>query len=186
MINKTRVYGEHLTSTEIFKEFILPEIKDKLYNFIWVDLFAGKGNLILPILELIPQEERIDFFKEHIFLFDIQEKMIYEAIKNAEKYGIPKNIAKNNIIKRDTLKKLSKIFIGIKPPSSILPEISKTSFNRKNKRTAGRINHRKMQRTYTEVLDMVIAPDHVHLLLDADPTIGINKIVVQIKRIHFK
>ncbi|NPA61933.1 MAG: N-6 DNA methylase [Methanococci archaeon] len=111
MINKTRVYGEHLTSTEIFKEFILPEIKDKLYNFIWVDLFAGKGNLILPILELIPQEERVDFFKEHIFLFDIQEKMIYEAIKNAEKYGIPKNIAKNNIIKRDTLKNYPKFLL---------------------------------------------------------------------------
>ncbi|XRO74641.1 IS200/IS605 family transposase [Methanocaldococcus sp. 28A] len=39
----------------------------------------------------------------------------------------------------------------------------------------------KCKELNTEVLDMVIAPDHVHLLLDADPTIGINKIVAQIK-----
>ncbi|ADC69707.1 transposase IS200-family protein [Methanocaldococcus sp. FS406-22] len=39
----------------------------------------------------------------------------------------------------------------------------------------------KCKELNTEVLDMVIAPDHVHLLLDADPTIGINKIVTQIK-----
>jgi putative transposase len=31
------------------------------------------------------------------------------------------------------------------------------------------------------VLDMEVMPDHVHLLLDADPTIGIDKIVRQIK-----
>jgi len=30
-------------------------------------------------------------------------------------------------------------------------------------------------------LDMEVMPDHVHLLLDADPTVGIDKIVRQIK-----
>ena len=32
-----------------------------------------------------------------------------------------------------------------------------------------------------EVIEMEVMPDHVHLLLDADPQIGINKIVRDIK-----
>ena len=32
-----------------------------------------------------------------------------------------------------------------------------------------------------QVLDMEVMPDHVHLLLDVNPTIGIDKIVRQIK-----
>jgi hypothetical protein len=73
---KIRTYGEHLTPIQVFKEFILPEIKSKVCDYAWVDLFAGKGNLILPILELIPEHERVNFFKKHIFLFDIQKELV--------------------------------------------------------------------------------------------------------------
>lgn len=100
---KRREFGAHLTSIEIFKQFIFPEIKDILYEYSWVDLFCGEGNLILPILEVIPKKERINFFKEHIFLFDIQKEMIEKSIENAKNYGIPYEIAKNNIQLRDTL-----------------------------------------------------------------------------------
>ena len=31
------------------------------------------------------------------------------------------------------------------------------------------------------VIEMEVMPDHVHLLLDVDPTIGINKVVARIK-----
>lgn len=31
------------------------------------------------------------------------------------------------------------------------------------------------------IIDMEVMPDHVHLLLDVDPTIGINKIISRIK-----
>jgi len=103
-MDKRRIYGEFLTSSDIFKQFILPEIKDDIYKYTWVDLFAGEGNLILPILELVPKDERIDFFKEHIFLFDIQKEMVEKAISNAEKYGIPREVAEQNILQRDTLK----------------------------------------------------------------------------------
>jgi hypothetical protein len=57
---KRRTYGEHLTPIQIFEEFILPEIKDYIHQYIWVDLFAGEGNLILPILNLIPEHERVE------------------------------------------------------------------------------------------------------------------------------
>jgi len=83
--------------------YIFPEIKDELYNYTWVDLYAGRGNLILPILEMIPYEERIEFFRNHIFLFDIQERMVQACIKKANSYGIPYKIAKKNIIQRDNL-----------------------------------------------------------------------------------
>ena len=113
---KRRTYGEHLTPIQIFKKFILPEIKDKIYNYIWVDLFAGKGNLILPILELIPNNERIEFFKKHIFLFDIQEELVEQAIQNTLNYGIPKEIAEQNIVQRDTIKEYPKFLLNLELP----------------------------------------------------------------------
>jgi len=98
-----RKYGMHLTSIDIFYQFILPEIKKELWNYCWVDLFAGEGNLILPILELIPSNQRVKFFKEHIWLFDNNSSLIKEAIKNAVKYGIKQEIAQEKILVRDTL-----------------------------------------------------------------------------------
>jgi len=100
---KRREFGAHLTSIDIFKKFIFPEIKDILYKYTWVDLFCGEGNLILPILEVIPKKERIIFFKDHIYLFDIQKEMVEKSIENAKNYGIPYKIAKENIQLRDTL-----------------------------------------------------------------------------------
>ncbi len=100
---KRREFGVHLTSIDIFKKFIFPEIKDIIYNYTWIDLFAGEGNLILPILDTIPKNKRIDFFKNHIFLFDIQKEMVERSIENAKSYGIPDEIARRNIQLRDTL-----------------------------------------------------------------------------------
>ncbi len=101
---RRRTYGEHLTPIQIFKDFILSEVKDYIYQYIWIDLFAGEGNLILPILELIPENKRVFFFKKHIFLFDIQKELVEKAVSNAMKYGIPRELAIKNICQRDTIK----------------------------------------------------------------------------------
>lgn len=102
--DKRRIYGEHLTSIQVFENYILPEIKDKLYSYLWADLFCGEGNLILPILNIIPPEKRESFFLKHIILFDIQEEMVEKAVKNACDYGIPEDIARQRIMIRDTIK----------------------------------------------------------------------------------
>ena len=104
MEKKTRrALGVHLTSTDIFVKYIIPEIIDKINNYIWVDLYAGEGNLILPILNHIPEKERTIFFKEHLFLGDIQPHMVLKCIENARFYGIPPNIVEKNIFQRDNL-----------------------------------------------------------------------------------
>ncbi|MFX0056719.1 MAG: N-6 DNA methylase [Candidatus Hodarchaeota archaeon] len=104
--NFRRTYGLHLTSIDIFNKFILPEIKNKLPNYLWIDLYAGEGNLILPILNTIKRADRIRFFEKHIFLSDSQEEMIQKCISAAESYGIPKNVARERIILRDNLESL--------------------------------------------------------------------------------
>ncbi|BAB59862.1 TVG0727696 [Thermoplasma volcanium GSS1] len=114
ILMKRRTLGEHLTSVNIFKEYILPKIKDKINCYTWVDLFAGEGNLILPILDLVPEEKRIEFFRDNIFLFDIQKEMVERAIKNAESYRIPRMIAEKNIQVKDTLKEYP--LLNVKKP----------------------------------------------------------------------
>ncbi|GAI82601.1 unnamed protein product, partial [marine sediment metagenome] len=44
-------------------------------------------------------DKRESFFRGHIFLFDTQKDMVQKCIYNAEEYGIPKQIAENNIKK---------------------------------------------------------------------------------------
>ncbi|MBU3912830.1 MAG: N-6 DNA methylase [Nanoarchaeota archaeon] len=108
-MNKERILGQHLTSTSIFKRFILPKIKDKLKDYAWVDLYCGEGNLILPILETIKTEERENFFSEHIFLFDSDSEMIEKAVQNAIKLGISEELARKNIKQHDSLASFPKI-----------------------------------------------------------------------------
>ena len=99
-----RIYGIHFTPIEILNQYILPQIQNFIYDYKWVDLFCGEGNLILPILNLIPKEDRPLFFKEHILCFDINQQAVDRAINNATEYGIPRELAKENIMVRDTLK----------------------------------------------------------------------------------
>ena len=100
-IRNRRKFGMHLTSKDIFYKYIYPEIKQVINNYIWVDLYAGEGNLVLPILDFISPNARDDFFLNHIFLFDIQKEMVNKCIRSAESYGISDVIAKQNILVRE-------------------------------------------------------------------------------------
>lgn len=111
-----REFGAHLTSIDIFKNFILPEIKNYLWEYTWIDLFAGEGNLILPILGNIPIQKRAEFFKEHIFMFDIQPEMIEKTMTNAKNYNIPMEVINENIKVRDTLKDYPTFIKDLKYP----------------------------------------------------------------------
>ena len=99
-----RIYGIHFTPIEIFTKYILPQISNILYNYTWIDLYCGEGNLILPILNLIPKEDRQSFFKDHILCYDVNPEAVEKAINNAMNYGISKDLAEKNITVRDTLK----------------------------------------------------------------------------------
>ncbi|MGC8608498.1 MAG: N-6 DNA methylase [Thermoplasmata archaeon] len=99
-----RIFGIHFTPVEIFNEFILPQIRDHIYDYIWVDLYCGEGNLILPILDSVSESDRMAFFKEHILCFDINKEYVNKAVKNALNYGIPEKMARENIRVRDTLR----------------------------------------------------------------------------------
>ncbi|MFW9882353.1 MAG: N-6 DNA methylase, partial [Candidatus Thorarchaeota archaeon] len=111
-----RSLGVHLTSKEIFLKYIFPEIESKLWDYTWMDLYAGEGNLILPILSSISSNKRIQFFKEHIFLFDIQPEMVQKCIINAKKYNIPSDIAEKNIQLRNNLERFPKFLKDVKFP----------------------------------------------------------------------
>ncbi|MHA1985522.1 MAG: N-6 DNA methylase [Promethearchaeota archaeon] len=100
-----RSFGVHLTSSDIFLKYIFPEIEEKLWDYKWIDLYSGEGNLILPLLNSIQPEDRVRFFKNNIYLSDIQDEMIEKCIKKAEIYGIPSKVASSNIELRDNLER---------------------------------------------------------------------------------
>jgi len=112
-----RVLGEHLTSKALFREHILPQIRPVLREYTWVDLYAGEGNLVLPILEEIPRSERAGFFKEHVLLFDIQPEMVRKAVANAVELGIPQEIARQNTSVRDTITNFPEEVLNTKFPA---------------------------------------------------------------------
>ncbi len=113
---KRRAFGIHMTSIEIFLKFIFPDIEDKLEDYTWVDLFAGEGNLILPILNHIDIEKRELFFRKNIYLFDIQKKMVQKCIENAKSYGISESVAKSNIKLRDNLESFPEFLRSLNKP----------------------------------------------------------------------
>jgi len=100
---RRRALGEHLTPVRLFQDYILPEVEPLLAQYRWVDLFAGRGDLIFPLLELVPLADRADFFREHIFLYDIQPEMVECCVRRAVQLGVPESLARQNIRQQDTL-----------------------------------------------------------------------------------
>lgn len=113
---RRRTFGQHFTSVETFTGFILPAIKDHLHEHTWVDMFCGEGNLILPLLELLPVNERARFFEEHVYLFDIQQQWVEKAISNAVALGIPEPLATSHIQQRDSIKDYPSFLLRARHP----------------------------------------------------------------------
>ena len=100
---RRRFYGEHLTPAQICEEYILPCIRDKLWDHLWVDLFCGEGSLIYPLVKTVEPSRRHEFFAEHVLMFDIQEDQVEKAIDKAVEMGISRSVAEKRIMVRDTL-----------------------------------------------------------------------------------
>jgi len=103
-ISERRKYGVHLTPSDVFDKFIFPEIEGVINKYLWIDLYAGEGNLIFPILDRVVWNDRIEFFRDHIFISDIQENMVNHCIGRALEYELPEDIVRRNIVRRDNLK----------------------------------------------------------------------------------
>ncbi|MEM3449802.1 MAG: N-6 DNA methylase [Nitrososphaerota archaeon] len=101
-------YGAFETPVWVFEKYIYPKISNMLYDYIWVDMFCGCGNLILPILSHIPLDRRAEFFRNHVFLFDVLPEMVEQAIENAVRLSVPRSIAEENIRVRDSIREYPK------------------------------------------------------------------------------
>jgi hypothetical protein len=113
---RRRALGEHLTPQQLMRDYILPEIAPVLTQYLWVDPFAGKGDLIFPILEQIPPADRPDFFAEHIRMCDIQPQMVAYCIQRAVALGIPEPLAQQNIRQQDTLERYPEEILRLSLP----------------------------------------------------------------------
>ena len=98
-----RTYGQHFTAANICKTYILPHITPVLWKYCWLDLFAGEGDLIFPLLDQIEPAHRLDFFRDHIILRDVQADCVENCIKRSKTYGIPDDLARRNIQLQDSL-----------------------------------------------------------------------------------
>ncbi|MGQ9658283.1 MAG: N-6 DNA methylase [Fimbriimonadales bacterium] len=100
---RRRALGEHLTPSQIFETYIAPELLPVLHAYRFVDLFAGRGHLIFPLVEQVPPNQRADFFREHILMYDVQQEMVEFCVRRAVALGIPEPLARQNIRQQDTL-----------------------------------------------------------------------------------
>lgn len=89
--------GQYFTPEELFDEFIRPHIEEKITNRFWTDLFAGEGNLILPILRLVPKERREEFFAKQVYLQEIDERLTSRLTEKLEKLGIAKELVSQRV-----------------------------------------------------------------------------------------
>ncbi len=130
---RRRNFGSHLTPVDIFEDYIYPNISDRLFDYAWTDNFCGEGNLILPMLEHVDEDHRIQFFKDHLFLSDVSEDAVTKSREKASGYGIPPDIVEKNISVNDGLQAFPKlktkfrIFHITNPPYLYLGYIAKTA-----------------------------------------------------------
>ena len=163
--DKIKQYGVFLTPVDIFEKYIFDNIKNYLNDFVFVDFFCGTGNLILPILNHIDADKRVDYFKNHIFMFDILQEQVDIAIKNAKIYGIPENLAKENIKVKDSIsdyptdlinKYGDRLFHITNPPYLSTRVIGRSRFKLELKRFKGDYSK------FTDIYQLALYNDIIH------------------------
>jgi len=103
LLNQRRLLGSHLTPVNVFQDYILPDVGPLMHDHIFMDLFCGEGNLILPMLDLVPRPERSAYFRKHIFMCDADPVMVERAIDIASDYGVDDEALETNITVRDSI-----------------------------------------------------------------------------------
>jgi len=63
-LDQRRLLGSHLTPVSVFQDYVLPDLKPLMHDHMFMDLFCGEGNLILPMLDLVPRSERTNYFRQ--------------------------------------------------------------------------------------------------------------------------
>ncbi|MFN3621760.1 MAG: N-6 DNA methylase, partial [Nitrososphaerales archaeon] len=96
--------GAFYTPAELFSNYILPRIKDTLWDYTWIDLYCGKGDLIIPIVKAIEANQRSEFFSEHIRCFDVDSYALSVFADRLRQVGVKDELIKKNLIQADTLK----------------------------------------------------------------------------------
>ncbi|MEM4165502.1 MAG: N-6 DNA methylase [Nitrososphaerales archaeon] len=96
--------GLFYTPAEVFRKYVLPKLKDSLWDYTWIDLYCGKGDLIIPIVKDIEENNRNKFFSEHIRCFDIDEHALSLFADRLRQIGVKDELIKKNLIQLDTLK----------------------------------------------------------------------------------
>lgn len=162
-----RIYGIHFTPIEIFNAYILPQIGNILYDYTWIDLYCGEGNLILPILNLIPKQDRQSFFKEHILCYDINPKAVEKAVDNAVSYGIPKDLAEENIKVEDTLKNYPNIISNYPIFHITNPPYLYLGYIRKHKEASNELEYfTGINKGYQDLYQIALINDLRHEIAD--------------------
>ncbi|MGC8515669.1 MAG: N-6 DNA methylase [Thermoplasmata archaeon] len=102
-LDQRRLLGSHITPVSVFRDYILPDLKQLMPDHMFTDLFCGEGNLILPMLDLVPRSERTDYFRKHIFMCDADPEMVEKAKVNASDYGIEQEVLETHITVSDSI-----------------------------------------------------------------------------------
>lgn len=104
-----KIYGQHYTPTDLFNRFISPYVKERLYEYLWVDLFAGNGNLILPIIRLVPEDRRVEFFAQHVYMQEVDVAVLEQLKFTLEKeFGLPRPLIDERVVLADSFREYPK------------------------------------------------------------------------------
>lgn len=95
--------GRHY-SPESFYSLLRPYLLPFLRTHLFADLFAGAGNLLLPLLREIPPEERGVWALKHLLLVDIEEEAVVALREALRREGLSPEAVRTIARRGDSLR----------------------------------------------------------------------------------